>query len=172
MARIEYAGTDSSEARRVVELVQSQRGGRFPYLYQMLLHNPVVAEAWLRLGTAIRYQSELDEATRELVICLVARMTGAEYEWRPHRRLAVEQGFSEAQIDGVLGWRSGQFGSKHAAVLALAEGLTRDVEVDDETFGALHEHFTPRQVVELVATVAYYNMLGRFLAGLQIDLEM
>jgi alkylhydroperoxidase family enzyme len=171
VARIEYAGSGSPEAERVAEVVRSQRGGRFPHLYQMLVHSPVVAEAWLRLGTAVRYQSEVDEATRELVICLVARMTRAEYEWRPHRRLAVEQGFSEAQIDGILDWRSGEFGEKHAAVLALAEGLTRDVEVDDEVFDALREHLTSRQLVELVATVAYYNMLGRFLAGLQIDLE-
>jgi alkylhydroperoxidase family enzyme len=29
----------------------------------------------------------------------------------------------------------------------------------------------PRQVVELVATIGYYNMVARFLVGLEIDLE-
>jgi alkylhydroperoxidase family enzyme len=42
---------------------------------------------------------------------------------------------------------------------------------DDATFEAVRAELSPRQVVELVATVAYYNMVARFLVGLRIDLE-
>jgi alkylhydroperoxidase family enzyme len=171
MARIDYPSVESTDAQQVEEQVRSQRGGRLPPLYRMQLYNPAIADGWLRLGTAVRYKSELDAPTRELAICLVARATRVDYEWQPHRRLAIEEGFSEAQIDGILDWRSGQFDNKQRAVLALTEGLTRDVQVDDATFEAVRKHLTPRQLFELVTTVAYYNMLARFLAGLQIDVE-
>jgi alkylhydroperoxidase family enzyme len=171
MARVEYPGVESPEAQQIVELIRKERGGRFPHLFHMQLYNPAIADGWLRLGSAVRFKADLDSPTRELAICLVARTTGAEYEWRAHRRIALGEGFSEAQLDGILDWRSAQFDERQRAVLALAEGLTKNVDVDDATFDAAKAHLSPRQIVELVTTVAYYNMVSRFLVGLKIDLE-
>lgn len=155
----------------MVEQIRQERGGRFPHLFHMQLYNPAIADGWLRLGTAVRYKSELDGPTRELAICLVARTTGAEYEWRAHRQLALQAGFSEAQIEGITDWRSGDFDERQRAVLDVAEQLTRQVAVADATFEAARRHLSPRELVELTAAVAYYNMVARFLVGLQIDLE-
>jgi alkylhydroperoxidase family enzyme len=171
MARVEYPNVDSPEAQQMVEQIRTERGGRFPNLFRMQLYNPAIADGWLRLGTAVRYKADLDDATRELAICLVARTTGAEYEWRAHRRIALEQGFSEAALDAIQDWRNGEFDARHRAVLALAEQLTTNVSVDDSTFKAAQDKLTPREIVELVTTVSYYNMVSRFLVGLQIDLE-
>jgi len=171
MARVEYPDIDSPEAQQMVEQIRTERGGRLPHLFHMQLYNPAIADGWLRLGTAVRFKSELDSATRELAICLVARLTGAEYEWRAHRRIAVEEGVPEAQLDSIVEWRTGKFDGTQRAVLALAEGLTKNVAVDDETFAAAQTHLTDRQMVELVTTVSYYNMVSRFLVGLRIDLE-
>jgi alkylhydroperoxidase family enzyme len=171
MARVEYPNVDSPDAQQMVEQIRQQRGGRFPNLFKMQLYNPAIADGWLRLGTAVRYKAELDDATRELAICLVARTTGAEYEWRAHRRIALEHGFSEPALDGILDWRSGEFNAKQRAVLAVTEQLTKNVDVDDQTFQQASSQLTPRQMVELVTTVGYYNMVARFLVGLRIDLE-
>jgi len=171
MARVEYPNVDSPEAQQMVEQIRKERGGRFPHLFHMQLYNPAIADGWLRLGTAVRFKGALDDATRELAICLVARTTGAEYEWRGHRRIAIEQGFSESAIDAVLEWRSGEFDAKQRAVLELTEGLTKNVQVDQPVFEAVRAHLSPREMVELVTTVAYYNMVARFLVGLEIDLE-
>src|ERR687886_65607 len=100
MARLEYPDVSSPEAQATVEQIRKQRGGRFPHLFHMQLYNPAIVEGWLRLGTAVRYESELDAATRELTICLVARTTGAEYEWQAHSRIALEEGLSRQQLDG------------------------------------------------------------------------
>jgi alkylhydroperoxidase family enzyme len=172
MARVEYPEVDSPEAQRIVEEIRQSRSGRFPNLFHMQLYNPAVVDGWLRLGTAVRFKSELDDPTRELAICLVATFTRAEYEYRAHRRIALELGFSEAQIDGLRDWRTADwFDAKQRAVLALAEELTRNVDVDDATFEAARSHLSARQTVELVTTIAYYNMVARFLVGLKIDLE-
>jgi len=156
----------------MAERIKEQRGGRLLNLFKMQLWNPAIAGAWLDLGSAVRFKSELDAPTRELAICLVASITGSDYEFRAHRRIAVGEGFAEADLDRIQEWRgSSVFDSRQKAVLALAEGLTRTVTVEDAVFDAVREVLPERQVVELVATVAYYNMVARFLVGLEIDLE-
>src|SRR5919199_2804896 len=155
MARVDYPDVSTPEAQQTVELIRRERGGRFPHLFHLQMYNPAIVESWLGLGSAVRFKSELDSPTRELAICLVARLTGADYEWLAHRRIALSEGISEAQLAGILDWRNGNFDAKQQAVLALAEQSTRQVEVDDATFEAARAHLSPRQLVELVTTVAY-----------------
>jgi len=174
MARVDYPDLASADAETLAmaERIKEQRGGRLLNLFKMQLHNPAIAGAWLDLGSAVRFKSELDAPTRELAICLVASITGSEYEYRAHRRIALGEGFREEQIDGVQQWRGAEwFDARQRAVLELAEGLTRQVAVKDEVFEAAKRVLPTREVVELVATVAYYNMVARFLVGLEIDLE-
>lgn len=174
MARVDYPDLASADAETLAmaERIKEQRGGRLLNLFKMQLHNPSIASAWLDLGSAVRFKSTLDAPTRELAICLVASITGSEYEFRGHRRIALGEGFREEQIDGVQQWRSAEwFDARQRAVLELAERLTRDVTVSDEVFEAVKGKLATREVVELVATVAYYNMVARFLVGLEIDLE-
>lgn len=171
MARVDYPDVSSPDAQQTVELIKRERGGRFPHLFHLQMYNPAVVESWLGLGTAVRFKSELDSPTREMAICLVARMTGADYEWLAHRRIAISEGFSEAQLDAILDWRNGEFDAKQRAVLAFAEESTRNVEISDATFDGVRPHLNQRQIVELMTTVAYYNMVSRFLVGLRVDLE-
>jgi alkylhydroperoxidase family enzyme len=174
MARVDYPDTSSpsGEMADVIQLIRQERGGRFPNLFRMQLHNPAMARAWLQLGTAVRFKGQLDGQTRELAICCVARATGAEYEWQAHSRLAVQEGVSQAQLDLLPNWRgSDQFDARQQAVLGLADELTRAVKVQEATLAAARKHLPDNQLVELVITVAYYNMVARFLVGLEIDLE-
>jgi alkylhydroperoxidase family enzyme len=173
MARLDYPPIDTPDAQRVAEEVKRLRGGRLLNLYRMQLYNPDITSGWLQLGTAIRFGSSLDGASRELAICMVARLTGAEYEWRGHSRVALQEGISQAQLDSLPdAWQAGEvFDARQRAVLAAAQELTRQVHMQETTAEALRSHLTPREVVEVVATVAYYNMCARFLEGLEIDMD-
>jgi alkylhydroperoxidase family enzyme len=173
MARLEYPSIDTPEAQHVAEEVKRVRGGRLLNLYRMQLYNPEITAGWLQLGTAIRFRSSLDGATRELAICMVARLTGADYEWRGHSRVALQEGISQTQLDSLPDqWQAGEaFDARQRAVLAAAAELTRHVHMQDATAEALRSHLSPREVVEVVATVAYYNMCARFLEGLEIDVD-
>ena len=56
-------------------------------------------------------------------------------------------------------------------MLAYADAMTLQVQVPQPLFDALHAHLDGRQIVELTATVASYNMVSRFLEALQIERE-
>lgn len=47
--------------------------------------------------------------------------------------------------------------------------MTRDIEVPDALFERVREHFDAAKLVELVATIAAYNMVSRFLVALRIE---
>jgi alkylhydroperoxidase family enzyme len=49
--------------------------------------------------------------------------------------------------------------------------MTREIDVPDEVFSQVREHFSERHTVELTATIAAYNCVSRFLQALRIDHE-
>jgi alkylhydroperoxidase family enzyme len=46
--------------------------------------------------------------------------------------------------------------------------MTRDIDVPAELMAKVTSHYSAERVVELVATVAAYNMVSRFLIALNI----
>ncbi|MBT9513796.1 MAG: carboxymuconolactone decarboxylase family protein, partial [Acidovorax sp.] len=54
-------------------------------------------------------------------------------------------------------------------LLELTDRMTRDVKVPEELMARVSARRKPSEVVELVATVAAYNMVSRFLVALNIS---
>lgn len=168
MARIAYAPINTEAVRPLAERIISERGSIL-HLYQMLLHSAPIAEGWLHYLTAIRQKSALPGVLRELVIIRVAQLNNAPYEADQHAPIALKEGASQAQLDGLAAWPSCPcFDERERAVLAYTDAMTRQVQVPDPVFAAVAAHFAPVQIVELTATVAAYNMVSRFLEALQI----
>lgn len=63
---------------------------------------------------------------------------------------------------------SGAFSPLHEAVLRLTDTMTREVQVPCEVMREVRAHLDDREVVELVGTIAAYNMVSRLLEALQI----
>lgn len=168
MARIAYPDLHQPALAPVVERIVAERGHVLK-LYEMLLHSPPVAAGWLTFLTAIRQQCNLSGRIRELVILRVAVINGAEYEFRAHIPFALKEGFSQGQIDAVREGTFESFDAAERAALAYSESITRDVQVPDAVFEAVRLHFNERELVELSATIAAYNLVSRFLEALQVD---
>ena len=162
------AGVDGEVLRRI----QRRRGGRLLNLDRQLLHSPAVADGWNGFMGAIRGQTQLDGALREMVILLVAVLNRAPYEFAQHAPVARAEGVSQARVDAVGTWReSALFDARERDVLAYAEAMTLAVQVPQPVFDAARRHFSARELVELTATVASYNMVSRFLEALRIEIE-
>jgi alkylhydroperoxidase family enzyme len=168
MARIGYPDKKQPEIAPLVERITRERG-KVLNLYGMLLHSPPVAEGWLAFLTAIRQKCKLSGRMRELVIMRIAVINGADYEFTQHVPFARKEGISDAQIDALKSGRLEAFDAVERSVLAYCDSMTRDIHVPQALFEAIRPHFSEREIVELTATIAAYNLVSRFLEALQVD---
>mgnify|MGYP003347849137 CR=1 FL=1 len=171
MARLPYADLKDPALQPLVERIVAERGSVL-HLYQMLLHSPPVADGWRAFLTAIRQQCQLPGRPRELAILRVAVLNGAEYEFNAHASFALKEGVTQAQLDEMRADRTpADFTAADRAVLSLTDAMTRQIEVPDAVFAEVRKHFPDREAMELVATVAAYNLVSRFLVAIQVDHE-
>ncbi len=168
MAHLPYADLDTPATRPLVERIVAERG-QVLHLYQMLLHSPPLAEGWLGYLTKVRQQLDLPGALRELVIMRVAQLNGAPYEAEQHAPIALQEGVTPAQLSALGGWREAAvFSAEQRAALELCDTMTRQIQVPQAIVAAVRGHLGERRTVELVATIAAYNMVSRFLEALHI----
>ena len=145
--------------------------GRISPLYQVLLNSPAVAHGWEQMLSAVRNRSSLPAGLRELVILRVAVLNRAPYEFDAHAPIALNAGVSPEAIDAVRLPAlppDAPFSEVERLVLDLTDAMTRDIEVSDALYARVKAAFDERAQLDLVATVAAYNMVSRLLQALHI----
>ncbi|MVW72826.1 carboxymuconolactone decarboxylase family protein [Bordetella sp. 15P40C-2] len=149
--------------------ILSERG-RISLLYQVLLNSKPIAQGWEAMLTAVRNRTSVDPAIRELVILRVAVLNQAAFEFDAHVPHAEKAGLSQEKNDGVRAADVPQvYTDLERLVLELTDRMTRDVTVPAELMQQIQSHFGVTETVELVATVAAYNMVSRFLVALNVS---
>ncbi|GAB4464431.1 MAG: carboxymuconolactone decarboxylase family protein [Burkholderiaceae bacterium] len=176
MPRIPYQPADLKQPAELVAAIRARRGGQLLNLDRMLLHSPPLAAGWNAHLRAVRTELALDPKLRELAMCVVAVLNGAEYEFHHHAPEFVGAGGTAAQVRALRDPDTARddaalFDSTERAALALAIEMTRNVRVSDATFDAVRGALGDRCTVELVGTIATYNMVSRFLVALGVELE-
>jgi len=150
--RIPYVSHSEAGPPDLVEAIRARRGGSLLNLDRMLLVSPALARGWNTHLGAVRAGLTLDARLRELAICAVAVLNGADYELEQHLPLYRRAGGGERA--------------------ELTIEMTLNIRVSDATFERVRSELKDdQQTVELVAVVATYNMVSRFLVALGVDAE-
>jgi alkylhydroperoxidase family enzyme len=159
----------------LVKAIEARRGGTLYNLDRMLLWSEPLARGWNSYLRAIRTELALSPFLRELAICVVARLTGADYEYHHHAPELAKAGATDIQLsvldDPDAAASSLHYDDLQRAVIRFAIASTRDVKIPDAVFDELRRRLTPTEVVELVAATATYNMVARFLVALGVTPE-
>lgn len=143
--------------------------GRVSPLYQILLNSPEIAQGWEALLTAVRNKSSLPASLRELIILRVAVLNRAPYEFEAHRPHALSAGVSLEQIDLLQAQKiTSGFSALENIVLELTAVMTQEIQVSDALYDAVKIHFNDREILEVVTTIAAYNMVSRLLNALHV----
>ena len=167
--RVAPVQTGKRQELAAIEATIAAQRGRVSLLYQVLLNSPAIAVGWEKMLTAVRNLTTLPADLRELVILRVAVINNAPFEFDAHAPIALAEGISAAKLEALReATPSPAFSELERAVLRLTDTMTRDVQVSDAVFEPLRAHFDEQGLVELVATVAAYNMVSRFLEALHI----
>jgi len=173
---IPYQPMDLAEPAELVAAIRKRRGGQFINLDRMLLHSTPIAEGWNHFVGEIRNNLSLDPKLRELAMCGVAVLNGAEYEFFHHAPPFIQAGGTEEQVQalrliGQPSFPSTLFSAVENDAVALTFQMTRNIQVDSALMKRLQATLGNTDTVELVTVVAAYNMVSRFLIALDVNPE-
>jgi 4-carboxymuconolactone decarboxylase len=174
MARISLIEErDRPDLAALVGKIRASRRGSLINVYKLLLHRPPLAEIWFSLIDALRTRSVLGARLREIAIIRVGHLNRVEYVVNQHvPQLALPAGLTRDECAALADWRATSlFAPVERAALAYVDAMTTDVQVPDDVFNALRNHFDEPQIVELSVLVGTYNMHTRVMAALAIDPE-
>jgi AhpD family alkylhydroperoxidase len=120
-------------------------------------------------GTASK-MNRVDHRLKELAQLKAATLTHCEYCIDIGSSIARRAGLSDEQLLALPRYRDSElFSGLEKLVLDYAVGMSRTpVEVSDELFSRLREHFDEAQLVELTGMIALENLRGRFNLALGI----
>lgn len=142
-------------------------------IFRMLAHAQTALSSYLRFGSAVLVELELDAGLREIAILQAAKTAECEYEWVQHVVIAQHAGVSEEQIGAI---QRGDItddclSETQRAVVRFADEVVRRPRPSDDTFALLTAQLPPRQIVELLLAIGNYLMLARLLTALDVELD-
>lgn len=125
-----------------------------------LLQTPLLMQHIGKTGEALRFNGTLPDRIRELVICVVARETGNQFEWQTHVPLAIKAGIAQEAIDSLSAGRRPRNleADETCAVDFICELVLRH-GVSDASYAEAVSCFGEQGTVELTALVGYFVMV-------------
>jgi alkylhydroperoxidase family enzyme len=160
---------------KLTEAILARRGGKYLQLDLALLWSEPLARGWNAYVGAVRREFTVSPRLKELAICIVARLTGAAYEFKHHWPEYVKAGGDDAlrgRLDDPLrALEDTAFDEEERIAMRYAAAMTREVKVPDALFGELRDRMSDPEIVELTAAIATYNMVARFLVALDMTPE-
>ena len=173
MARVSYVEKSevAPEALPIYEDLE-ERVGKVLAPIRAMAHSPKLLRDWWTLMITLLTDLELDDKLRELALLRIFRLTGCEYCFAEHDRVAREAGVTDAQIDHIDEYANHEaFNELERLVLTYTDGITQENSVDDAVFTALREHLSEREMVELTFCIGNWNGIARFIVPMGLELD-
>jgi AhpD family alkylhydroperoxidase len=132
---------------------------------------PVLFKGYAKLEQATAKLHRLDKRLHALAELKAATLTHCEYCIDMGSAIARRWGLTDAELLALPSYPSSPlFSELDKLVLDYAVAISRTpVEVPDELFDRLRQHFDDAQLVELTHHIALENMRGRFNLALGIS---
>ncbi len=170
MARLPYVDPRSAPdpVRETLERLPVQLN-----IFRMMAHAETCFRPFLRLGTAILAEQQLDAKLRELAILRIGRMSDAAYEYGQHVPIAKAVGATEAQVEAIERGDidASCFDDVERLVLRFTTELVQEVKATDAVFAGMRARFPPREIVELIMAIGFYMTIARLAETTEVDLD-
>ncbi len=149
-----------------------RHGGKLFNIFATLARHPDLLRRWLVFGNHILSKSELPARHREIAILRTGWLCKAEYEWGHHVAIGKHAGLSDDDIQRCAAGPDSSNGDPfETALLRAVDELHKDSRIGDSTWAALSQHYSTRQLMDLVFTVGQYKLVSMALNTLGVQLE-
>lgn len=136
-------------------------------VYGVMAHHPALLRAWGPLRQHVVLDTALGLERSEVVILRTGHRLGSSYEWAHHVSRARKLGFSDARIGAIREMPEGEDGLIVRAVDALWDNSRLAPAQEAELAAAIGRD----AVIDLIATVGFYSVLGYLLQTYDTPLD-
>lgn len=174
----EWTPEQLPQPQDLIDAILARRGGKLIALDRALLWSEPLARGWNVYLKNVRTGLSASRKLREIGICTVALLTGAQYEYEHHAPDFVVAGGTQAELDVLQRVVKGDarqlvndpvLGEMERLVIQYAAQMTLDVKVQDDLSATLRARLSTTELVEITAAIAAYNMVARFLVALGVE---
>ena len=141
--------------------------------FRMLANHPDLVKHVYGLLTMLSSRNKLPTRLRELIIMRLAWVSGSEYAWFQHFRIATGAGITPEEIVAVRDWRGSKlFGPAERAVLAAADDTLENGKISDAVWAECEREIkVPAHLVEMVVAIGNWTMFSQLLQSLRVQIE-
>ena len=161
----------SEEQRRAIEPMVKR--GPVLNVFKTMLNDPKAYEAFMAWGGYILgRRNSLPAREREIVILRIGFLCMAGYEWTQHKRIGLESGLTDEDIERIkAGTDASGWSDADAALVQASDELHHRQFISDPTWARLKANFTDKQCMDVVFTAGQYTQVSMFLNtfGVQLD---
>jgi 4-carboxymuconolactone decarboxylase len=137
--------------------------------FAVLINTPDIAEPADKLVNHYRHNSRLGRRLIELIIMLVVRDASAQYAWSVHEPHALQEGFTQEQIDAIRGRKRPDFKRDDEGIIYdVVTELLATKTLSAATFERAKAAFGLEGLIEAITCAGLYGMIGFVLNAFEI----
>jgi alkylhydroperoxidase family enzyme len=142
-------------------------------LFKVLAHNPTLLRSYLRFGTVFFGDAmALSPRLREIAVLRIGQLTGSEYEFAQHVRVARMVGLSDEEIASLQDYDETElFSDLERAVIRYTDAVSSLSPDVSELGRGLKRWLSERELMELTFAIGHWNMVARVLVPLEVALD-
>ena len=129
--------------------------------FKVYMRSPELAGKLEAVSDYVRWGTGLQPRLTELAIMITARQWSSQWIWRGHYRAAVRGGLDPSVgADIAAGKRPEKMKEDETILYNYAMEMYRDKAVSDATYAAAVKQFGEKGLIDLVATMGYYDTVA------------
>jgi 4-carboxymuconolactone decarboxylase len=169
IAEVKRENLDPRQQQMHDDFLKSRPRATLTGPFAVLINTPEIAEPADRLVNHYRHHSRLGRRLIELIILLVVREASAQYAWSVHEPHALQEGFTQEQIDAIRARKRPDFKRDDERVIYdLVTELMTTKTLSVATFERAKAAFGLKGMIEAITCAGLYGMIGFVLNTFEI----
>jgi alkylhydroperoxidase family enzyme len=142
-------------------------------IFKVLAHSPLLLRNFASFGTTFFTNATmLAPRLREIAVLRIGQLTGSEYEFAQHVRIALAAGLTVEEIAGLQDYdETESFSELDRAVIKYTDAVTALSDDVSDLARGLKRWLSERELMELTLAIGSWNMVARLLIPLEVELD-
>jgi 4-carboxymuconolactone decarboxylase len=139
--------------------------------YAAYIKAPAIGALTEKLGAIIRFNTACSEHFKKIASCIVGQYHQAKFEFAAQTPFARDAGLSESVIESLRKGETPEFDSTDEKIIyEFCHQFVHTHRASDENYTRARDLLGETQLVELIATIAYYTTVCITLNAFEVPL--